>query len=473
MKFSTLSVAAAMAASVSAALDPVEVKGNAFFVGDKRFYIKGIDYQPGGSSKVVDPLADPKICTRDIKWFKDLGVNAVRIYTVDNSADHSECMKALDDAGIYLILDVNTPLISVNRAKPYESYNAAYLQHVFATIDTFKDYSNTLGFFAANEVINAKNNTNTAPVIKAVVRDMKEYIKNQADRKIPVGYSAADVSENRYEMAQYFNCGPEEERIDMLGMNDYSWCGNSTYEESDYEAKVKAYGNYSIPIFLSEFGCNEIRHNAKDSPERPFTEIETLYSDKMTPVFSGGLVYEYSQEANDYGIVKISGDSVSKYNGEFDIIKAAFAKVNPQGDGGYKKDGKSSTCPARSKTWEGDGPIPDIVPRAKDYMKNGAGKAEGLSQQSTQEGDSYESGLDTIGNKDPTESDPDSNKSDSSSSDSSSSGSSSSGSSGSASASGSSASSTASGSSGSQNSAAANAPAAGVLAAAAIMAALL
>ena len=30
-----------------AALSPVTVKGNAFFNGTNRFYIRGIDYQPG------------------------------------------------------------------------------------------------------------------------------------------------------------------------------------------------------------------------------------------------------------------------------------------------------------------------------------------------------------------------------------------------------------------------------------------
>jgi amino acid permease len=28
-------------------LPPVEVKGNAFFAGDKRFYVRGVAYQPG------------------------------------------------------------------------------------------------------------------------------------------------------------------------------------------------------------------------------------------------------------------------------------------------------------------------------------------------------------------------------------------------------------------------------------------
>lgn len=65
-------------------------------------------------------------------------------------------MKLLEEAGIYLILDVNTPQLSINREYPKESYNDIYLQHVFATIDIFAKYDNTLGFFSSNEVINMK-----------------------------------------------------------------------------------------------------------------------------------------------------------------------------------------------------------------------------------------------------------------------------------------------------------------------------
>lgn len=136
--------------------------------------------------------------------------------TVDNSRDHDECMQALDDAGIYLLLDVNTPTISINRENPQPSYNEKYLQHVFATIDVFSKYNNTLAFFTANEVINNIQTTGAATYVKAVTRDMHRYIRDQNKRAIPIGYSAADVTENRLQMAQYLNCGD-----DALARSDF------------------------------------------------------------------------------------------------------------------------------------------------------------------------------------------------------------------------------------------------------------
>ena len=202
----------------------------------------------GGSSNPVDPIANPTTCKRDIAEFQKLGLNTVRVYTVDNTANHDECMSALSAAGIYLALDVNNAKYSINRADPKPSYNDVYLQSVFATIDAFEKYDNTLLFFSGNEVINALDNTNTAPYIKAVTRDMKQYIGSRGYRNIPVGYSAADVSDNRYQTAAYMNCGSADERSDFFSFNDYSWCDPNTFPGSGWAAKVKMYSNYSIPL---------------------------------------------------------------------------------------------------------------------------------------------------------------------------------------------------------------------------------
>lgn len=356
---------------------PITISGNAFFNSetDERFFIRGVDYQPGGSSNLTDPLADIDVCKRDIPIFKDLGINTIRVYTVDNSMDHDECMQMLSDAGIYLILDVNTPGASISRFNAACSYNADYLQSVFATIDAFSGYDNVLGFFAGNEVINSDNTTATATYVKATVRDMKKYIKARDYRQIPVGYSAADIEANRVLAAQYFNCGDDEDaRIDMFGVNDYSWCGHSSYSVSGYSTKVNLYKDYSIPIFLSEFGCNKVPGS------RPFSEIEAIYSDAMSSVFSGGLVYEYSNETNNYGLVQISNDgaSVTKLD-DYNNLKNQYSSVsNPQGDGGYSKDKEISKCPSYVKdTWEANNTLPDMPVAASSYFTDGAGEPLG------------------------------------------------------------------------------------------------
>lgn len=39
---------------------------------------------------------------------KELGVNTIRAYHVDPKANHNSCMQAFADAGIYVLLDLDT-----------------------------------------------------------------------------------------------------------------------------------------------------------------------------------------------------------------------------------------------------------------------------------------------------------------------------------------------------------------------------
>jgi hypothetical protein len=40
-----------------------------------------------------DPLSAGQNCTRDVSHLKDIGVNTVRVYSVNSSVSHDECMK--------------------------------------------------------------------------------------------------------------------------------------------------------------------------------------------------------------------------------------------------------------------------------------------------------------------------------------------------------------------------------------------
>lgn len=235
----------------SGGLPVITKKGNAFFAGQDRFYVRGVAYQPGGAADVKDPLIDTKSLARDVENFKKLGINTVRVYSIDNSKSHDEGMKMLEDAGIYLALDINTPSFSLNRADKaslHLSYNEKYLQSLFATVDEFQKYNNLLLMINGNEVINEKNNTIAAPYIKAVNRDIKNYIAERGYRPIPVGYAAADVAENVDAQLKYFDCGPDHVRGDFFALNDYSWCDPSSFTKSGWDAKVKKYTGYGAPI---------------------------------------------------------------------------------------------------------------------------------------------------------------------------------------------------------------------------------
>ena len=237
-------------------------------------------------------MADAAACARDIPLLQELQTNTIRVYALNPDEDHSECMRLLTDAGIYVIADLSEPSTSINRDAP--RWDSTLYKRYTSVVDLMQQYTNTIGFFAGNEVSNEMSNTNASAFVKAAVRDMKKYIKDKDYRPMGVGYATNDDPDIRADMEAYFNCGPAEESIDFWGYNIYSWCGESSFQESGFDRRTLEFSEYTVPVFFAEYGCNEVT-------PRPFTEVEALYGDEMTPVWSGGIVYMYFQEANNYG----------------------------------------------------------------------------------------------------------------------------------------------------------------------------
>ncbi|KAH7367885.1 1,3-beta-glucanosyltransferase gel2 [Plectosphaerella cucumerina] len=326
----------ALGATLAAAVTPLELRGNAFVNPDtgNKFQIVGIDYQINGSAGYDpqnghDPLSVGEVCLRDAALMQALGVNAIRVYNLDPNLNHDACASIFNAAGMYMLLDVNSPLPgeSINDMEPWTSYYDAYLNRTFAIVEAFRHYPNTLLFFSANEVIQAEETAEYAPpYLRAVTRDLRNYIKNHSDRHIPVGYSAADVRDVLWDTWNYMQCAEDGDENDMsraeiFGLNSYSWCGESDFVKSTYKQLVDGLESSSIPVFFSEYGCNEVT-------PRPFTEVGTIYSDQMMGVFSGGLVYEYSQESHNYGLVQVFSNQSAHLLTDYNTLSEQYAKLN-------------------------------------------------------------------------------------------------------------------------------------------------
>ncbi len=282
-----------------------------FYENGTQFYMKGVAYQQEvgaagastGATTYTDPLADETACKRDVPLLKALRTNTIRTYAIDPTKDHSACMKLLDDAGIYVISDLSEPSVSINRDDP--KWNVDLYKRYTDVIDNLSKYTNVIGFFAGNEVTNNNTNTDASAYVKAAVRDSKAYIKANVNRWMGVGYAANDDAAIRAQIAYYFNCGDQTDAIDYWGYNIYEWCGSSTIKDSGYQEQIDFFKNYSVPVFFAEYGCNL----PDGAAGRIWEETTALYSDEMTGVISGGIVYMYFQEANDYGKPLVTSQS--------------------------------------------------------------------------------------------------------------------------------------------------------------------
>ncbi|KAI1846553.1 hypothetical protein JX265_010672 [Neoarthrinium moseri] len=365
---SSIWLAAAVGSATTLALATIEAVGNKFFTKDgAQFFIKGIAYQLVPD----DPLIDTEQCTRDATLMKTLGANTLRVYHVDADGDHDGCMSAFADAGIYLMIDMDTFSTYILAENLY--WNQTQLDHYSKVMDAFQGYDNLLGLFVGNEIITTNNQSLAAPFIKAAVRDLKAYRNSKGYREIPIGYSAADIAELRPMLQNYLTCGGNaSENVDFFGLNSYEWCDPATYQNSGYANLQADTADFPVPIFFSETGC------IKPGP-RLFQDQTAIFGPEMVNDWSGAIIYEWIQEANEYGLISYGPAVAATATGEnidggytrkgtptpkspdFTNLQSQWATITPTGVAKSAYDAKSVStreCPkSTAGGWLVDGNV--------------------------------------------------------------------------------------------------------------------
>jgi 1,3-beta-glucanosyltransferase GAS1 len=213
------------------------------------------------------------------------------------------------------------------------------------------------------------NGSAAAPYIKAAIRDVKSYQDKSNLRKVPIGYSAADIATLRPMLQNYLACGDAGDAIDFFGLNAYEWCGDSSYTLSGYSQLNAMVTDYSVPIFFSETGCQTVR-------PRTFSDQAAILGPDMDATWSGAIVYEWIEEANDYGLISygakvdpasntVEGGGEYQRSGtptpispDFNNLKSQWSAVNPTGvsASAYTTTNSAPACPAStSGIWNVDG----------------------------------------------------------------------------------------------------------------------
>ncbi|CAB9524601.1 glucanosyltransferase GAS5 [Seminavis robusta] len=300
---------------------PAEIHGRKFFSSYSGDYlaIKGISYYPRPNegdltvTNSIDFFTEEyrSIWERDIEEFKDLGVNAIRIYAVDPGKNHDGFMCALKAAGIYVIVGLAAECFNcaITSDAPPLCYPAELKRRGEFIIQQFAKYENVLAFSAGNEVSlhRTSHSTENAPCQKKFIRDMRAYVQRCSDsmRKIPIGVIKADVE--RENKALYYNCrsdpDDELENADFIGINSYLHCDGAATgidELVGYSKLLEDYESFgmTVPVLWTEFGClNESFEEVEGyETQRNFLQVEALYSKTYREEFAGGFVFEYSTE---------------------------------------------------------------------------------------------------------------------------------------------------------------------------------
>jgi hypothetical protein len=246
---------------------------------------------PPNSTNFIDPFNDGVICARDIPDMVKLGINTVLISGINAGLDHASCMQQFLDAGIYVIITLN----GRNELRFFAGDDGGFVDPWDYTLvnrfnklaDFFNKYPNTLGFLLQIDDDQVAN-LEVLPGRKSLVRGLKQYIRSKNYREIPVGIAA--IVHRTTGISEFMNCGDDShadfQLLDLaikgpdMPMNRCNL--NSSLEHSSI---VDNYRNSSVPM-LFNIGC-------ESKVDHPYDEIQAIYGNTMTQVFSGLIVLEW------------------------------------------------------------------------------------------------------------------------------------------------------------------------------------
>jgi hypothetical protein len=127
----------------------------------------------------------------------------------------------------------------------------------------------------------------------------------------------------------------------------------------------------AIPVFFSEYGCN-----LPAGQPRLFNEVQALYGPNMIAL-SGGLVYEYSQEPGDYGLVVISSNGTINILQDYINLQRQYNKLdinllkNTAAASGSTNPPSCSSNLISQSSFSSNFSIPEIPSGGLDLINNG------------------------------------------------------------------------------------------------------
>jgi hypothetical protein len=261
-------------------------------------------------------------------------------------------MQAFSDAGIYLMLDLATPLYQIDANNP--QWNTTMRDQFAKVIDNFQGYDNMFAFISGSEVVANASTSAAATYVKASIADMKAYRDAMQYREIPIGYASVDVESLRTIQQNYFDCGKASVAADFFALNRFSWCGSSSFAGSGYQELYDDFDGYDIPTFLSETGCTS---SQSAPPNRTFDDQTAVLGQQMNDRFSGAVVYEWHQEDSNFGLVSYDNadqTGTPSFFPDYTALSGQWATLTPEGvkKSAYQASGTKRTCPtAAAGTW--------------------------------------------------------------------------------------------------------------------------
>ncbi|KAF2450436.1 carbohydrate-binding module family 43 protein [Karstenula rhodostoma CBS 690.94] len=345
--------------SVTAEVEPIEIKGShLFYKNGTAFFVRGINYEPfgydlSGLNPPPDPLGSGILCRRDIPNLSALNINTILVVNIDRDKDHSECMKAFVDAGIYVVASV----LETGTGSAYV-WDQEKLDHKIGIISSLANYSNLLGL----RMVAEDQHPMDMPYFRAAFRDMRTYMSEVWHRNIPIILTVV----------------PEEQEKDTI---DYMWCHNDTADmayvwlgesvqncttSQNIEDAVDFAKTLGAPSVLEGMRCEV---NRSDSDDRNYEFMYDVYSDQGAAALSGGILQTYYgnwDENMTYAIMTsryVSNENaIAPLPGGAESLSSVLAAAKPSftDEAQYNPTATARPCPTGS-AWDFSPVLPPRV----------------------------------------------------------------------------------------------------------------
>ncbi|WP_414583093.1 glycosyltransferase [Scytonema sp. PCC 10023] len=248
----------------------VTVKGKFFFLGDQKFFLKGVSYGPFSTGTHGQPFPEKPVVEKDFAMMAELGANCLRIYTVPPSW-------LLDLAATYgLRMLIGIPW-SQHIAFLDSSAVQAEIRNCIATgVKACRNHPGVFAYLVGNEIPADIVRWHGQKRVRAFVKELMAVAKD-AEPEALVSYA-------NYPCTEYLNI----DFTDFLCFNVY------LHQEKDFRRYLSRLHNLAgdKPLVLSEFGVDSIREGTQEQAQ--------ILSQKLSSSFdmgaAGTIVFSWTDE---------------------------------------------------------------------------------------------------------------------------------------------------------------------------------
>ncbi|WP_051261823.1 glycosyltransferase [Desulfovibrio inopinatus] len=248
----------------------VRVSGRFLFLGNEKFFIRGVTYGPFPPDVTDDFFPSSEVIERDFQNLRRLGVNTIRIYYVPPN----RLLDAAKKHGLYILAGIPWPqhICFLDQWEVKEEIEHAIKSAAIA----LRGHPAVLAYVVGNEIPSHIVRWHGAAKVEAFLRKLTGLIK-QIDPEGLVTYA-------NYPSTEYLRLP----FLDFLSVNVY------LHDESAFTSYVKRLQNVAgdLPLVLSEFGMDSMRHGEDKQAETLGWQVR----DAFLLGVAGTIVFSYTDE---------------------------------------------------------------------------------------------------------------------------------------------------------------------------------